>query len=214
MITVVGNLKGGSGKSTVTFNIAVWLAVADQQVVAYDLDPQCTLSDVAEVRNEEGYMPPVTVFRARAGDVQERLLSHRGEVLADVGASDIAAMKRALGLANRILVPVCPSQADIWSTQRFMNIVVNSISKEGDIPEIIGFINRADTHISVRETEEAEYVLSKMPYLQVLKTRLGQRTSYRRSFSEGLGVFELEPNGKAAFEFITLAERLYPGFAY
>lgn len=25
MITVVGNLKGGSGKSTVAFNLAIWL---------------------------------------------------------------------------------------------------------------------------------------------------------------------------------------------
>ncbi|MES9936900.1 MAG: ParA family protein, partial [Sedimenticola sp.] len=29
MITVVGSLKGGSGKSTVTFNLAVWLSMAE-----------------------------------------------------------------------------------------------------------------------------------------------------------------------------------------
>ena len=37
------------GKSTVTFNLAVWLSMAGQEVLA-DVDPQATLSDVAEVR--------------------------------------------------------------------------------------------------------------------------------------------------------------------
>ena len=64
MITVIGNLKGGSGKSTVTFNLALWLVYHDANAVAFDLDPQATLSDVAEVRREEGFEPPITVFRA------------------------------------------------------------------------------------------------------------------------------------------------------
>ena len=46
MLTVVGNLKGGTGKSTVAFNLAVWLAHDKTGVMAFDLDPQCTLIDV------------------------------------------------------------------------------------------------------------------------------------------------------------------------
>ncbi len=59
MITVVGNLKGGCGKSTISFNLAVWLATAGVDVVAFDLDPQATLSDVAEVRAEEEVIPHI-----------------------------------------------------------------------------------------------------------------------------------------------------------
>ena len=65
MITVIANLKGGSGKSTVTFNLGLWLQMKGQPVVAYDLDPQQTLSDVAEVRREEGYAPPLQVNQPR-----------------------------------------------------------------------------------------------------------------------------------------------------
>ncbi len=36
---------------------------------------------------------------------------------------------------------------------------------------------------------------------------------FRRSFSEGLAVFELEPSGKAAHEFNRLAALLYPRLA-
>ena len=48
MITVIGSLKGGSGKSTVTFNLAIWLALAECDVAVIDADPQATLSDALE----------------------------------------------------------------------------------------------------------------------------------------------------------------------
>ena len=40
MITIIANLKGGSGKSTVAFNLAVWLEKNNRPVIGYDLDPQ------------------------------------------------------------------------------------------------------------------------------------------------------------------------------
>jgi chromosome partitioning protein len=211
MVTVIGNLKGGSGKSTVTFNLALWLAYNGVDVVAFDLDPQATLSDVGEVRREEGFDPPLTIYRAEndPGAIVQR---HTGEVLVDVGASNLWAMRQAINMADRILIPVTPSQADIWSTQRFLNIIGEAL--RGDRrPEILTFLNRADTHISVRESNEAEEALGSLPGVSVLRARLGQRMMFRRSFSEGLAVFELEPSGKAAWEFNRLATVLYPELA-
>ena len=75
-------------------------------------------------------------------------------------------------------------------------------------PEILGFINRADTHIGIRETGEAERALQMMPGITPLGVRLYQRTAYRRSFSEGLSVFELDPMGKASKEMQQLATML------
>ena len=53
-IVVLGNLKGGCGKSTVVFNLAVWLATAGNRPILVDLDPQRTLSDLVAVREEIG----------------------------------------------------------------------------------------------------------------------------------------------------------------
>ena len=210
MITVVGNLKGGSGKSTVAFNLAIWLAHAGARVVAFDLDPQATLSDVGEVRREEGFTPEIPIYRAE-NDPGSILHDHEGEVLVDVGASNLWAMRQAINMAERIVIPVSPSQADVWSTQRFLNIIGEALRKDSH-PEIVTFINRADTHISVRETQEAEDALASLDGVRVLRARLGQRTMFRRSFSEGLGVFELERAGKASFEFNRLAGLLYPDY--
>ena len=103
MITVIANLKGGSGKSTVAFNLAVWLEKNGRHVVGYDLDPQCTFSDLGMLRKEIGNTPELEIHPVRAV-LKEQLLSHDGaEVIVDVGAANMAAMKEAMTAADRIL---------------------------------------------------------------------------------------------------------------
>ena len=206
MITVVGSLKGGSGKSTITFNLAVWLGMAGVDLQVIDLDPQATLRDVAEVRAEEGYRPVIHVGNKKQLKLSK--LNKADEVLIDIGTADLEMMKEALILADRILVPVPPSQADIWSTQRFIQFVhsLDLVKK----PEILGFINRGDTHHAIRETDEAAAALIALAEIRYLKTRISQRTVFRRSFSEGMAVFELNARGKGAKEFTSLCAKLYP----
>ncbi len=205
MITVIGNLKGGTGKSTVTFNLAVWLALNDHEVKLFDLDPQATLSDVGDIREEDEYEPVISI--SRSFDELEK--ASEEQILVDIGTADTNAMHKAIKITDRIIVPVPPSQADIWSTQRFIKMVQDIRGKK-NMPQMLGFVNRADTHIGVRETGEAEDALKILPYIELIDTRLYQRTTYRRSFSEGLAVFELEPKGKAAAEVNKFASMLYP----
>jgi chromosome partitioning protein len=188
MITVIANLKGGSGKSTVAFNLAVWLERHGRGVVG---------SDLAVLRDQ--------------------LMSHSDlEVLVDVGAANMAAMKEAMTAADRILIPVPPSQADVWATQRFLHIIgpdLETIKMNGS-QETMAFVNRADTNKSIRETHETEAALRMLPGIDVvLPHRLRLRTGFRRSLSEGLTVFEMWPRSKAAEEFHNLARALYPDVA-
>lgn len=213
MITVIANLKGGSGKSTVAFNLAVWLEVNGQHVVGYDLDPQCTFSDLGMLRREIGNKPDLEIHPVRAV-LKEQLLSHGdAEVIVDVGAANMAAMKEAMMAADRILIPVPPSQADVWATQRFLHIIgpdLEAIKVNGN-QQTLAFVNRADTNKSIRETHETEAALKMLPGIDdVLPYRLRMRTGFRRSLSEGLTVFEMWPRGKAADELRTLAKALYP----
>ncbi|HHJ35393.1 MAG TPA: ParA family protein [Gammaproteobacteria bacterium] len=208
MLTVVGNLKGGTGKSTVAFNLAVWLAHDKAGVKAFDLDPQCTLVDVCDVRTEDGFEPNFEVSTDLA-ELEDIVLNKKSKqpIIVDMSASNMPAMERAISLADRILIPVQPSQADIWSTQRFLKIVANHLDGKRKT-EVLGFINRADTHRGVRETDEAEEALQMLQGVKAMDIRLYQRTAYRRSFSEGLGVFELDPMGKASKEMKKLATLL------
>jgi chromosome partitioning protein len=213
MITVIANLKGGSGKSTVAFNLAIWLEMNGRHVIGYDLDPQCTFSDLGMLRREIGNKPDLTIHSVRAV-LKDQLLSHGDdEVLVDVGAANMAAMKEAMTAADRILIPVPPSQADVWATQRFLHIVGSDLEaiKMNGKQKIMAFVNRADTNKSIRETHETEAALRMLPGIDiVLPQRLRMRTSFRRSLSEGLAAFEMWPRSKAAEEFRILATALYP----
>ncbi len=199
MITVVGNLKGGTGKSTVVFNLALWLLDRGNKIEVCDLDPQATLSDVAELRLEEGFAP----FLPVSDCLPER---DSGEMLVDIGVANMAGLCDALARADQIIIPVSPSQADVWSTQRFLEIVHATSTRS---PKLYTFINRADTHPTARENAETEAALRQLGGLEVLSVRLAQRIVFRHSFSEGLAVFELEPSGKASQELTALAEAVY-----
>jgi len=210
VITVIANLKGGSGKSTVAFNLALWLMSRGEDVVAYDLDPQRTLSDVARVRSDDEIMPVLEVNIPADIDVKQSLNNHSCHVLVDVGAANLTAMKAAISIADRIIVPVQPSQPDVWATQRFLKIIKDAC-ENGNDPELVAFINRADTHHAVRESDEAEQALTMLEKFRIIPNRLCQRTDFRRTLSEGLSIFELAGKGKGADEFERFASALYPG---
>ena len=205
MISVIGNLKGGTGKSTVAFNLSLWVATnRNVHVVVYDFDPQATLTDALEIRIEDGYQPSI-IPKNQIADLNKE--GEHTEVLVDIGMSDMESMKKAIQMADRIIVPIAPSQADVWSTQRFIKMVIEICGS--DIPEVIGFMNRSDTHTAVRETDEAFEALSTLEVIKMLDQRLYQRTAYRRSFSEGLAVFEMDSKSKAALEVKALGKVLY-----
>ncbi len=200
MITLVANLKGGTGKSTVAFNLALWLMKRDDKVAVCDLDPQATLRDAIELREEEGIAPSLKV-------IDELPQRTTGEIIVDVGTSNMIGVHEAIRRAQQIIVPVAPSQADVWATQRFIELVKEHAGRR--IPRMRAFVNRADPHPRSRENREAVEVLTALPHIEVLSARLTQRLVFRRSFSEGLAVFELERSGKGAAELDKLGREVY-----
>lgn len=207
MITVVANLKGGSGKSTVSFNLAVWLASRGREVQALDLDPQMTLHDVAQIRREDEVEPVINVIAIESPEFDTGV---DVEMIIDVGAANPEGMRKAMRHADRIIIPVPPSQPDVWATQRFLKMVRDAREGIDKHVDIIVFVNRADTHHAVRESDDTEAALQQLPGVKVLPNRLYQRTLYRRSMSEGMAVFELWRGSKGAEEFETFASALYP----
>lgn len=184
----------------------MWLLTANVKVLVIDADPQATLTDVAEVRAEDGHQPALKIHDGTALTIAT--VRSAAEVLIDIGTSNMENVQHALTLADRIVIPVPPSQADVWSIQRFIKYVHTVVGKRK--LDIFCFINRADTHSTMRETEDAEKALISLTEIKFIKARIAQRVVFRRSCSEGLAVFELEPNGKGTMELNALAAALYP----
>jgi len=203
MLTLFANFKGGTGKSTIVFNMAVWRMAQGQNVTVCDLDPQRTLTDVASIRDEDGTEPPLKVVHKLPAKGKAA-----GDWLIDVGTSDMTSLRAAIRMADKIVIPVTPSQADIWATQHFLGIVAEE-HKTTKAPPMVAFVNRADPHPRSRENAESMEALETLKPLKALSQKMVQRLAFRRSFSEGLAVFELEPNSKAASELDALARAIY-----
>lgn len=207
MITVIGNMKGGSGKSTVAFNLAVWLAMQNKPVKLVDLDTQRTLSDLVSVRAEEGFVPELSLLPTETN--LAKLRKDSTDIIVDVGAQNFDRMLEAIRHADYVLIPVVPGQADVWSTQRYLKIVQGE--RRPDC-RVMLFLNRTDALGGSKETREAAVALNVLMNMlegvTVLPGRLGQRVSFCRSLSEGLAVFELDPKSKATQEFFDLAEAI------
>ena len=211
-LVVVGNLKGGSGKSTVAFNLAVWLSTQGIDLTLVDLDPQKTLSDLVAVRQEIGASPSIAspdfVPPAMEPPVNTLGTAVAGRwTLIDFGAADMARMNDVLPHADIVLVPVLPSQADIWATQRYLKQIV---AQRKPTARIALFVNRAEPMEASRETRETLTALKAMAGMCeeviVLPTMLGRRVAFCRSLSEGQGVFEFKKESKASKEFQAFAK--------
>jgi len=204
MRSLYANFKGGTGKSTVVFNLALWQQAQGQMVQVCDLDPQRTVTDVAAIRAEDGIEPGLDVVNSLPARRRKGV-----EYLIDVGASDMEAMRAGIRWADRVVIPVTPSQADIWATQRFLAIMREE--RGGKLPQVMAFLNRADPHPRSRENAEAYEALAMLPGITPVAEKLVQRLAFRRSFSEGLSVAELEPRSKAAEELDALARVVCAG---
>ena len=203
MLTLYANLKGGTGKSTVVFNMAMWRVAQGKNVTVCDLDPQQTVTDVAGIRVEDRIEPSLKVVNELPAQGKPR-----GDWLIDVGTSDMDAVRGAIAICDQIVIPVTPSQADIWATQRFLEII-KDVRGNSRLPKIKAFINRADTHPYARENAETLEALQMLQLIDAQSAMMMQRLAFRRSFSEGLAVFEMEPSGKAAAELDALAKAIY-----
>ena len=209
MIILVGNLKGGTGKSTIAFNLAVWSAYQQRRTLLVDADPQHTTSDFIALRREEGHQPMIYSLVAeerRLGEELGNSVNLFETIIVDIAAGDRESFRAALKDADRLVIPLLPGQADVWALHNFMELV-HAAKKEKPALGVIAVVNRADTNIQVRETQETEEALHKIG-LTISKVPLGNRVTFRRSLTEGLGVMEWEPRSRAAQELDALAREV------
>ncbi|CAK0748705.1 Chromosome partitioning protein [Gammaproteobacteria bacterium] len=209
MIILVGNLKGGTGKSTIAFNLAVWSAYQQRRTLLVDADPQHTTSDFITLRREEGHQPMIYSLVAEERRLGEELSNVENifeNIVVDIAAGDRESFRAALKVADRLVIPLLPGQADVWALHNVMELV-NAARFEKPSLEVIAVINRADTNAQVRETQETEEALRQIG-LPIAKVQIGNRVTFRRSLTEGLGVIEWEPRSRAAKEMEALAKEV------
>jgi chromosome partitioning protein len=211
MIVLFGGEKGGTGKSTLTTNLAVWLAKQGRDTIIVDTDRQMTSSNWVDRRNAiEGL---VTVHcaekHANVFHAVRDLAQRYDEVIVDAGGRDSEELRTALVAANVIYVPLRASQPDL-ETSVHMNELVTLARGMNPALDARLIISMAPTNPAINETAQAQELLRELPVFGLSNTIIRERKIYRDAISDGRGVVEMD-NPKATAEIEALAKEIYGG---
>jgi chromosome partitioning protein len=119
------------------------------------------------LRHEFALQPQVPV--QSGGDNAARHL------VIDSSIANAAALFAAVPVVDAVILPVGPSQADVWSAQRFLEQIAGHAPRS-----VLAVLNRADTHLGVPESGEAEQALRQLEGIHGVLPRIAQRTVFRR----------------------------------
>lgn len=183
--------KGGSGKTTLSLNIAIAAANAKLSTAVIDLDPQQSASRWARLRQADN---PV-IISGHAPNLAA-LLSQAHEGGADLAVIDTAPKSESASLtaakvADLLLIPCQPSSLDLDAVADTVNIAKLAARPAAFV------LNNCKAGSSL--TEMAAEALGEYG-LPLVPVRIGSRVAFVKSLTEGKGVVEFEPKGHSAHE--------------
>jgi chromosome partitioning protein len=210
-IILVGNEKGGTGKTTISVNLAGMAALQGLDVLLVDADPGQQSAAKWTARRREFHPEAKTLhcvsLTGKRLDVELEDLARRYQVIVvDTGAEDSAELRAAATVASLVLVPVQPEQFDFWTLPTMEQIYQRAQRLNPDLRAKV-VLNRipyqtADQAITDALAFLGEHV-SGLP--RDLIPVIG-RTAYGKANAEGLAIHEYpKRDPKAASEM----QRLY-----
>ena len=206
-IILVGGEKGGTGKSTISENLAAHFAVEGIDVMLIDADKQGTAAKWVERRNENNLTK--VHCTQKLGDVRSTALdlAERYEVVViDAGGRDSRELRSAMLAADLLLVPIRASQNDLETLPYVEELVLQArIINPNLVAKAV--LSMAPSNTMINEVAEAKDLLKDFEVFELADTIVTDRKIYRDAATDGKGVVEMG-NGKAKAEIQLLAEEV------
>lgn len=197
------NPKGGSGKTTLTTNLAQALHLRGDRVLIVDSDPQGSARDW-HAASEANPLPLVSLDRANNIKTISGMTGNYDHIVLDGAAKLEDIIAAAIRVSDFILIPVQPSPYDIWAASDLVEFIKARQEVTDGTPQAAFVITR---HIEgTRLGDDVRRALDEYG-LPVLLAAITQRQIYPQTASEGRTVFEGD-NAKARDEINALADEL------
>ncbi|MFA6121339.1 MAG: ParA family protein [Sideroxydans sp.] len=196
MLTIlVINSKGGSGKTTLTTNLASYYASKQMRAAIMDYDPQGSSLHWLQARPKTQH----GIHGANAAPAKGNAVLHskQGWVPLDTEVQILDAPAGATGLllkelvrkANFIVIPVAPSPIDIRATADFIKDLFLVGGAHTSKAKIAVVANRVRMRSSNNYAALERFLTSlKLPFL----TSISDSDNYLQAVEQGLGVFEMD----------------------
>ena len=223
MIITVSHQKGGVGKSTVVFNLAINIA-KNRVVKVVDLDMQKTFTNILKVRKQESNKGKLSAqikkvtnnIELYSFDKKDEFLtflksaSSDDLILIDSGGFDSDLNRLSMVASHYLITPVSSDFCELLGIKTYEKILQdlsNNIKLKGRLFKSLILFNKINPNAkqSIRSTYN---FVEKSKHFETLKTYIRHRADYKNSVAFGLSVKEHNKGGKADLEFSCLTKEL------
>lgn len=198
------NQKGGVGKTTIAVHLATALARKKFRVMLLDADPQGSALDWSAARKDAPLFPVAGLPKSSIHKELPALAAHYDFVVIDGPPRVYDVARSAIMASDLVIIPVQPSPYDVWAAKEIIDLLDEASIYKPHLKKVFA-INRKIANTAIgRDVVEA---LSDYP-LPVLKSALCQRVPFAESATQGLTVYELDPDMTASREMGELADEI------
>lgn len=198
-IIAVVNQKGGSGKTTVSMQLAGAIARRSNKILVVDADPQGTATRWAASADDETPFPAGVIGLSAASNKVHRevkkFIDDYDYIIIDCPpAADSPVPQSALLIADLALVPIIPSPLDMWAAVGIRQVIQNV----GDFNDTLQ--SRLILNQCQPKTTLAQESLEVLPEfgIPLAKTQIQHRQVYRQSAVFGQTVHNFGNKASAA----------------
>jgi chromosome partitioning protein len=195
------NQKGGSGKTTLSMQLAGTLARRGNKVLVVDADPQGTATRWAATAEDDKPFPASVVgLSAASGKVHrevKKFIDDYDYIIIDCPpAADSPVPQSALLIADLALVPIIPSPLDMWAAVGIRQVIQN-VSEINENLKARLVLNQCQSNTSL--AKEALEILPEFG-IDLCKTYIHHRQVYRQSAVFGQTVHDFGSKASPAIE--------------
>jgi len=206
--TLVINSKGGSGKTTITTNLASYFAANHIPTTIMDYDPQGSSLGWLQLRGQVereirgANAAPPKAGRIRSVEMFVPVDTQQLVIDAPAGASGLL-LQEILRKPDSIVVPVAPSAIDIHATANFIKDLLLAGRIRARNIRLAVVANRVRSSMPVYQPLERFLGSLGVPFL----ARISDSDTYVRTAETGLGIFEMDASAEAErLEFLPIVE--------
>ena len=176
-----------------------------------DADLQGTISFGIQERDRSGIEPKIPIIKKQGQEIHKDIAVLAREVdlvVVDTGGRDSPESRATMLVADKLFLPMRPSQYDAWTLDR-AEIIIADAMKINPKLKVFALINLANPNPAICEVDETKSFLKEFKNIRICKTVVHDRIAFRKSVSDGLSVVEWKPaDPKASAEVLNLYKEI------
>jgi len=199
MIITISHQKGGVGKSTLAYNIALELA-RKHNVEVIDLDVQQTVTAYNQIRAEMGQTPLPVHILTTAEELESYFESLDEEtiVVIDSGGFDSSLNRFAILVSDFIITPVSSEFTEILGLQKYESILRELSEQSGSTIVTNVVLNK--TNPNQKKFDEVNEFIRSSKHFSLMDSMMRRRVDFANSVAYGFSVRELDKKSESTKE--------------